>query len=84
MFRIMMKHAGLIILRKLSSRKFLTAIVVMIAGLISLFGGPALDVEPIVQAVATIVGGVTALLAALGYIAVEGAVDRERERRRGP
>lgn len=73
-----------IILRKLSSRKFIASLITVIAGLVSLFGGPALDVEPIVKAVATITGGAVALLAALGYIAVEGAVDRERERRRGP
>lgn len=56
------------ILRKLLSRKFLTAAAGILMGIVIVFGGDSETVE-------TVAGAVVSLVSTVAYIAVEGRVD---------
>lgn len=64
------------IIRKLTSRKFLLALVSVVAGFAMAFGVEGSEIESIV---ATIGGIVTALGGAIAYISAEAKVDAARE-----
>lgn len=63
-------------LKRISSRKFLTAIAVEIAAMIALFAPQVADVAN--EGALRIAALATMLLAALGYGAVEAAVDKAK------
>ena len=65
-----------VILKKLSSRKFLTALAVQIVAVIAIFA-PEQEAQ-FTDAAMRITGLVVLLLAALGYGAVEASVDKAR------
>lgn len=64
------------ILRKVTSRKFLLAVVGVVSGLALAFGVQASEIESIV---ATVGGIITALGSAIAYINAEAKVDAARE-----
>lgn len=63
-------------LKRISSRKFLTAITVEVAAMIALFAPQVADVAN--ESALRIAALATMLLAALGYGAVEAAVDKAK------
>ena len=72
------------IFQKLTSRKFLTAATLVIAGLVAMFRdidvAQAQDaVEVYMAYVPNVVGALVAILGALGFMKAEGAIDAARE-----
>lgn len=68
-------------LKRISSRKFLTALAVQVAVVVSMIWRPAFQ-EEMVEAAAQIAELVILLLAAMGYGKIEGGVDKAREANR--
>ena len=71
-------------LQKLTSRKFLAAATLVIAGLIAMFRDVPVEqaqttTEVYMAYVPNVVGALTAILAALGFMKAEAEVDAARE-----
>jgi len=72
------------ILQKLTSRKFLAAATLVVAGLIAMFRDIPVEeaqsaTETYMAYVPNVVGALTAILGALGFMKAEGEVDAARE-----
>ena len=72
------------ILRKITSRKFIAAATLVVAGLIAMFSETPADaaqqqVDTYSKYIPNVVGAITAILGALGFIKAEADVDAARE-----
>ena len=72
------------ILRKITSRKFIAAGTLVVAGLIAMFTETPTDaaqqqVESWSKYIPNVIGAITAILGALGFIKAEADVDAARE-----
>lgn len=62
-------------LQKFKSRKFLLALLANIVGIVTLICGAAIG-----EHVSTIVGSIITIFSTLGYIKVEGDIDKQKKK----